>query len=165
MFFSETDNREKFEEVVRNRLEFFRGIARRILRNQADADDAVQNALLKSWEKCCFIRNPQSMAGWIGRIVVNESYNIIRDRRKMETVDIENAGAAASPDNDSEADYQRMEEAIASLPEKYRQTIHIAVLSGLETDVAAEMLECSPETLYTRIHRAKKLLREALKDE
>ena len=114
MFFSETENREKFEEVVRNRLEFFRGIARRILRNQADADDAVQNALLKSWEKCCFIQNPQSMAGWIGRIVVNESYNIIRDRRKMEAVDIENAGDAASPDNDSEADYQRMEEAIAS---------------------------------------------------
>ena len=164
--FSDIDNRVLFEEVVRDRLEFFRGIARRILWNRADADDALQNALLKAWRMRLFLRNTERMSGWIARIVVNESYNILRTRKKHNETPLEGLpDVAAHSDDDLEADYRRMEEAVAALPEIYRETIHIAVLGGLETNEAAKMLGCTPNTLYIRIHRARNLLREALKDE
>ena len=165
MFIS-LDNRSLFEGVVRDRLEFFRGIARRILWNRADADDALQNALLKAWRGRLLIRKPDRMAGWIARIVVNECYNILRIRKSRNETELEELPESASPpDDNSEAEYRRLEEAIAALPVIYRETIHVAILSGLDTNEAAIMLGCTPNTLYIRIHRARKLLREALKDE
>ena len=164
MFIS-IDNRSLFEGVVRDRLEFFRGIARRILRNRTDAEDALQNALLKAWRMRLFIRKPDRMAGWIARIVVNECYNILRIRKRRNETELEKQPEpAVPPDNNSEAEYRRLEEAIAALPEIYRETIHVAILSGLDTNEAAIMLGCAPNTLYIRIHRARKLLQEALKD-
>ncbi len=164
--FSDIDNRAMFEEVVRDRLEFFRGIARRILWNRADADDALQNALLKAWRMRLFLRKPERMCGWIARIVINESYNIVRARKKNnETPLDELPDVAAHPADDIETRYRRMEEAVAALPKIYRETVHIAILGGLNTNEAAKMLGCTPNTLYIRIHRARNLLREALKDE
>ncbi|MBO4345051.1 MAG: RNA polymerase sigma factor [Victivallales bacterium] len=160
------DNIDLFESIVRERLVFFRSIARRILSNRADADDALQSALLKAWRRRLFLRDQNSMAGWIARIVVNESYSILRSRKYNNETDLDSVPeTAAPPAEHSEADYRRMEEAIESLPKIYRDTIHIAILGGLETKEAATMLGCSPNTLYIRIHRAKNLLREALKDE
>ena len=165
MFIS-LDNRSLFEGVVRDRLEFFRGIARRILWNRADADDALQNALLKAWRGRLLIRKPERMAGWIARIVVNESYNILRIRKRRNETELEEQPEPAAPsDNNSESEYRRLEDTIAALPEIYRETIHVAILSGLDTNEAAIMLGCTPNTLYIRIHRARKLLQEALKDE
>ena len=164
--FINIDNRSLFEGVVRDRLEFFRGIARRILWNRADADDALQNALLKAWRGRLLIRKPERMAGWIARIVVNECYNILRIRKSRNETELEGLpDPAAPPDNNSKSEYRRLEEAIAALPEIYRETVHVAILSGLDTNDAAEMLGCTPNTLYIRIHRARKLLHEALKDE
>ncbi len=164
--FINIDNRSLFEGVVRDRLEFFRGIARRILWNRADADDALQNALLKAWRGRLLIRKPERMAGWIARIVMNESYNILRIRKRRNETELEELPEnSAPPDNNTEAEYQRLEEAIAALPEIYRETIHVAILGGLDTNDAAEMLGCTSNTLYIRIHRARKLLQEALKDE
>ena len=164
--FINLDNRSLFEGVVRDRLEFFRGIARRILWNRADADDALQNALLKAWRARLIIRRPERMAGWIARIVMNESYNILRIRKRRNETELEELPETeAPPDNITEAEYLRLEEAIASLPEIYRETVHVASLSGLDTNDAAAMLGCTPNTLYIRIHRARKLLQEALKDE
>ncbi len=166
MLFSRIDNSALFEEIIRKRIGLFQRIAVRILRNQSDADDAVQNALLKAWRKRFFIRKPERMAGWIVRIVINECYNVFRDREKMEVVDIDMMEEeVATPNGNSAANYMRVENAIASLPPKYRETIHVAVLSDLNTEAAAEMLGCSPNTLYTRIGRARMMLREALKDE
>lgn len=166
MMLSDIDNRDLFEEVVRDRLEFFRGIARRIISNRADADDALQNAFLKAWRKRILLRKPEKMCGWIACIVVNESYNILRMRKKNNETSLERQPEiAACSDGDFEAEYYRMEDAIAALPRIYRETVHIAILGGLDTNDAAEMLGCTPNTLYIRIHRAKNLLREALKDE
>ncbi len=57
----------------------------------------------------------------------------------------------------------RLDRAIAELPELYRETVHIALLSGLGGEEAAKMLGCSRNTLYQRIHQAKNLLRKRLR--
>ncbi len=155
-----------FEGIVRQHLPFFRGMALRILGNAADADDAVQTALLKGWNRRFFIRSSEKMAGWLGRIVINESYNIYRKRQRENTITTDSLpDVAADSEKSHEERYAKLESAIAELPEMYRDTIHIAVLGGLDAEAAARLLGCPVNNLYQRIHKAKQLLREALKDE
>ena len=155
-----------FEEIVREHLPFFRGMALRILKNAADADDAVQMALLKGWNRRFFVRSSEKMTGWLGRIVINESYNIYRKRQHENTITTDSLpDVAADSEKSHEERYAKLESAIAELPEMYRDTIHIAVLGGLDAEEAARLLGCPVNTLYQRIHKAKQLLREALKDE
>ncbi len=71
----------------------------------------------------------------------------------------------ADSEKSHEERYAKLESAIAELPEMYRDTIHIALLSGVDTEEASRLLGCPVNTLYQRIHKAKQLLREALKDE
>ena len=162
----------EFEAIVRKHLPLFHGMALRILKNVADADDAVQMALLRGWRRCFLLRTPDKLVGWLGRIVVNESYTILRRQRREATVSESTVPVMEVPQEaesnrtaETEVQLQKLEKAIAELPELYRQTIHIAILSNLETEAAASLLGCSVNTLYQRIHKAKQLLREALKDE
>ena len=157
---------KEFEALVRTRLPWLRGLARRILRNAADADDAVQTAWMKAWARRWFLRSPEKLLGWIARIVLRESYNILRRRQRENTIvvaDVPETEAPAAPDN--EARLRQLEAAIATLPDLYRQTVHIAILGGLDTATAARYLGCTPNTLYQRIHKAKQLLREAMPHE
>ncbi len=157
---------EEFEELFRPRLPLLRGLALRILRQRQDADDALQNALMKGWNRCFLLRTPEKLLGWIGRIVINESYNLLRRKRRQ--VQAEANASAPEPADVSEEEarrLRRLEAAIEGLPPLYRDTMHIACLSEADSTEAANLLGCSVNTLYQRIHQAKKLLREAMQDE
>ncbi len=161
---------QEFEAIVRGSLPLFHGMALRILKNASDAEDAVQVALVRGWNRLFFLRSSEKLIGWLGRIVINESYNIYRSRRNAHDVDLERLpetqeGYEDNQTAEQELQMQRLEDAIAFLPEIYRQTIHVGVLSGLGSDEAARILGCSTNTLYQRIHKAKQLLREAWKGE
>ena len=167
MSFLNPYNEEQFVAQVRQRLPFFRGLALRILKNAEDADDAVQTALLKGWSRRLFLRTPEKMAAWVSRIILNESYNILRLKKKEKAVaagvaaEEPAAGAAA----ERERLLQRLEEAIARLPEPYRRTINVALSPDMDTAAAIALLGCSANTYYQRIHKAKQLLRKEMNDE
>lgn len=78
---------KEFEVLVKERLSLFHGMAMHILKNSADADDAVQAALLRGWTRQFALRTPAKLIGWMGRIVINESYNILR-RKHGEYLDL-----------------------------------------------------------------------------
>lgn len=146
---------EEFDRIVRQYLPMFHSMAMRILRNAADADDAVQTSLLRGWTRRFFLRSPDKLAGWMCRIVINESYNLIRKRQRDGGVELDevpevqlNAGNEDSRSEEREEQLVKMEKAIAALPELYRETVHIALLGNLETEEAAALLGCSANTLY-----------------
>ena len=162
---------EEFVQILQEHLPMYRGMAMRILKNAADADDAVQTALMRGWTRRFFLRK-RVLPGWLARIVINESYTILRKRKREASVNIDavseaqlNGSADDMDKTTEEAQMQKLDAAIAALPELYRQTVHIALLSNLDTQAAADLLGCSANTLYQRLHKAKQLLREALKDE
>ena len=115
MSFLSPYNEEQFVALVRQRLPFFRGLALRILKNAEDTDDAVQTALLKGWSRRLFLRTPEKLSAWVSRIILNESYNILRRKKKEKSIaadvaaDEPTAGASA----ERERLLQRLEEAIA----------------------------------------------------
>ncbi len=149
---------ESFSRLIDAKLPVFRAISVRIVDTAADADDAIQAALLKAWQRRDSFRGESELAGWVSRIVIRESYDLlrrrVRERKKLAEL------PAGEADRGREAALRRLDRAIAALPELYRETIHIALLSGVDSDSAAETLGCSVNTLYQRIFKAKRLLKE-----
>ena len=154
-----------FAELIREKLGLFRSISFHIVNSSVDADDAVQRALLKAWERRTQFRNrPDALAGWVSRIVVTESYDLLRRRaREARTREAFSRLQANGPDNTAEPMLDELDRAIAELPELYRETVHVAVLSGIPGAEAARLLGCSTNTLYQRIHKAKALLLVAMR--
>ena len=159
-----TDKNQLFSSLIEKELPMLRRVAYRVLGNPDDTDEAVQEALLKAWERFGDFRSEAKLSSWICRIVVNESYNLIRNRQREAQKVAEMTGF--DPDNPEEKEDQfgRLEEAIAQLPEVYRQTVQLAILENVDTKIAAERLKCNINTLYWRIQKSKRLLRLALQE-
>ena len=106
MSFLSPYNEEQFVALVRQRLPFFRGLALRILKNAEDTDDAVQTALLKGWSRRLFLRTPEKLSAWVSRIILNESYNILRRKKKEKSVAAD--VAAEEPTAGASAERERL---------------------------------------------------------
>jgi len=156
-----------FEQLIDEKLGLLRGTAMRILGNPADVDDAVQAALMLAWRKFAGYRGQSEFATWVTRILINECYDMVRDRAREQEVlaDYGESGNQMSGGEAEEASLlDRLDDAVARLPKLYRESLSVGVLSGYSPDEAAAMLGCSRNTLYQRIHKAKQLLSQSIRE-
>ena len=152
-------------------------IARSILRNNTEAEDAVQEAYVSAFTHLASYRGESSLAAWLSRITMNEALGRLRRRRP--TVDI-----ATLEDTRTEAEIiqfplsaqnddpertmaqrqilQFVEQATDDLPEVYRLVFVTRVIEGMSVEETAELLGIKPETVKTRLHRARQLVRDQL---
>ena len=158
---------QAFEQLINEKLGLLRGTAMRILGNPADVDDAVQAALMLAWRKFAGYRGQSEFATWVTRILINECYDMVRDRAREQEV-LADYGESGNQMSGGEADeaslLDRLDEAVARLPKLYRESLSVGVLSGYSPDEAAAMLGCSRNTLYQRIHKAKQLLSQSIRE-
>ena len=156
-----------FEQLIDEKLGLLRGTAMRILGNPADVDDAVQAALMLAWRKFAGYRGQSEFATWVTRILINECYDMVRDRAREQEV-LADYGESGNQKSGVEAEeaslLDRLDEAVARLPKLYRESLSVGVLSGYSPDEAAAMLGCSRNTLYQRIHKAKQLLSQSIRE-
>lgn len=161
---------QAFEQLIDEKLGLLRGTAMRILGNPADVDDAVQAALMLAWRKFAGYRGQSEFATWVTRILINECYDMVRDRAREQEVlaDYGETGGANAAVSEEEAEevslLDRLEDAVARLPKLYRESLSVGVMSGYSPDEAAAMLGCSRNTLYQRIHKAKQLLSQSIRE-
>ena len=149
-----------FAELIRNKLPLLRSIAGKIVNSPTDADDVVQNALLRAWDKRrSFSGKPDALSAWVIKIVISESYNLLRKKSHREKV-LQYFSPETPEENTA---LEALDAAITQLPELYRDTIQIALLSNLTIEESSQILGCSPNTLYQRIHKAKNMLREIIR--
>lgn len=155
-----------FERLIEEKLGMLRGTAMRILGSPADVDDAVQQALMAAWRKYDAFRGQSEFATWVTRILINVCYDMVRDRARERDVlaDYGESGSVSGGDEEDSRLLDRLEEAIARLPELYRESLSLGVLSGHSPEEAAAMLGCSRNTLYQRIHKAKQLLSQFIRE-
>ena len=156
---------KRFQRLCRDELPYLRGGVFRIVGNAADADDAVQEALLRAYRRYGSFRGEAELRSWVYKIAVNCAFDILRERKR--TQEIEQKYAGGQPSETDRADDPRMvklEEAVAGLPELYREAIVWGCLSDLPGREAAERLECSENTLYQRVFKAKQLLKQAMEN-
>ena len=152
-------------------------IARGILRNNTEAEDAVQDAYVSAFAHLASYRGESTLATWLSRIVMNEALGRLRRRRP--TVDITALESVRSeadiiqfplstPSDDPERTMaqrqilQLVEQATDNLPEVFRLVFITRVIEGMSVEETSELLGIKPETVKTRLHRARQLVRDQL---
>lgn len=148
----------EYERVATELLPTLYKIAFGILRSDADARDAVQQALLKAWEKRDTAREGLFRA-FLTRILINECRNIQRQRMRVFPAPLDALPMEAPPD------YRELYEAIYALPDKLRLPVWLKYLENYSEQEAARALGVSVSAFKSRLHRARKTLRAALERE
>ncbi len=141
--------------VVAQQRQMYR-IAVSYTASSADAEDAMQEALLRAWSRRDTLRNSAYFSTWLNRILINECKTLLRKRRRQTTVPDLPAIAVAPPDEQAMA----LREALFSLPEKYRVPLMLNLLEGYTLQETASMLSLPLGTVKTRVARAKKMLEQ-----
>lgn len=150
-------------------------VGMRLTHQTSEAQDLVQEALLKAWSNWHRYHPGGSLGAWLSRILVN---TFISRHRHQRVVDVT---AARSDLLDHLFDGGRLDEAhdpehawhsqdlsdevlaaLAALPAHYRQVVELVDLRGLPYRDAADRMQCPLGTVMSRLHRARRLLRDQL---
>ncbi|MBV9663849.1 MAG: sigma-70 family RNA polymerase sigma factor [Actinobacteria bacterium] len=167
---SETEEQPvpSWEEVARTHGRFLYTVAYRLTGNPADAEDLVQEVLLRVRRGLATYR-PGSMEGWLSRITTNVFLDDVRRQRRRPAVvmaDPPDALLPAAPSADealaSTTLPDRVQAALARLPEDFRAAVVLCDVVGESYEQIAESLGIPIGTVRSRIHRARALLRDAL---
>jgi len=150
-------------------------LARGILRNDSEAEDVVQETYVRAFTHLDGFRGDSSLATWLARIAMNEALGRLRRQRPsvdlgtlapgvLEAQIIQFPHAATSDDPEksmAQREIQRVvEHAIDELPEAFRIVFITRVIEGMNVEETAEILSLKPETVKSRLHRARNMLRE-----
>jgi RNA polymerase sigma-70 factor (ECF subfamily) len=150
-------------------------IARGILRNDSEAEDVVQETYVRAFTNLESFRGDSSLATWLARIAMNEALG--RLRRQRPSVDLSTLAPgvleaqiiqfplSAMPDDPEKSMAQReiqhvVERAVDELPEAFRIVFVTRVIEGMSVEETAELLDLHAVTVKTRLHRARKMLRD-----
>jgi RNA polymerase sigma factor (sigma-70 family) len=139
----------------------------RIVGDSDDAEDVMQEAFLKAFEKLDTYRGTVSFGAWLKRIVINKALDFLRV--KKEQLSLEDAGEVGEmvdePVDTGEVEYraEEIKKAIYDLPEGYRVVLSLILLEGYDHEEVSAILNISNATSRTQYHRAKKRLIELLK--
>lgn len=156
-------------------------VARSIVRDQTEAEDVVQEAYLRAFSNLSSFRGASSLSTWLTRIVLNEAMGRARRRSPMAAAAPLEAATARDEELAAlfplwrtpptpEAELQQrelrviLEEAIGALPEAFRCVFVLREVEDLSIDDISRRLSVKPQTVRTRLHRARRLLKEALRD-
>jgi RNA polymerase sigma-70 factor (ECF subfamily) len=150
-------------------------LARSILTDDSEAEDVLQEAYMRAFTSLAGFRGDAALATWLSRIVINEALARLRRKRRIPTVpprprdtaEVIAFPSTASPDDPERNMAQRqildlIEKATDSLPEGFRAVFMARAIEGLSVEETAELLGLKPQTVKTRLFRARKLLREKL---
>jgi RNA polymerase sigma factor (sigma-70 family) len=172
-----------FEAVMRAHNRLLYRLARSILKDDAEAEDAVQEAYLAAYRNIAGFRGGAKLSTWLARIVINEAYGRLRKHQQRGVVvALGTAGARDEPhieegamaDDHTErpdaaamrAELRRMlERQIDALPEQFRTVFVLRDVEEMSVEETSECLDIPPATVRSRAFRARALLRAALSRE
>ena len=137
-----------------------------LCRDKAIAEDVVQEALLRAWKSLDALRDDNAAKQWLLTIVRRENARYF-ERRRLETVDIDNLTAAQSAmlAESPNEELKDMREAIFQLDDDYREPLVLQVLLGYSTNEIAEMMGLKQGAVLTRLHRARHKLMDRMAEE
>ena len=156
-------DQEAFADLVHQISDTLFGVARRILRDEGLAEDALQNALVTIWRKLPHLRELDRFDPWAFRILVNACYaEAPRNRRWASVVrDLPVDRADSSDDYQSIHDRDELEQAFRRLPLDQRAVFVLHHHAGLPLVAVAETLGIPDGTARSRLHYATRGLRTA----
>jgi RNA polymerase sigma-70 factor (ECF subfamily) len=170
---------EAFRAIMKRHNRLLYRVARGVLGNDSEAEDVTQDAFVRAFQSLDSFRGESALATWLTRIALNEALG--RRRRQRTMVDLgqldrfDEQGEArviAFPgvrsDSNPEAEAFRseirrlLEHAVDALPEPFRIVFVMREIEEMGIEETAAQLDLRPETVKTRLHRARRLLRRSL---
>jgi RNA polymerase sigma-70 factor, ECF subfamily len=159
-------------------------LAFRYLKNKEDAEEIVQDVLYKVYRNVGTFRGDAALSSWIYRITFNSAMSRLRTARYQRTGDEDRQVAASAADDAAKptsrevADWSSMADegvlrsqlrrrvfrAILALPAIYRAPVMLRDIQGMSTEEASAMLRVKDQTLKSRLHRGRLILRKQLTD-
>lgn len=168
-----------FELIMRRYNRRLFRLARSLLKNDAEAEDALQESYVRAYARLGELASDEALAAWLARIVANEALGRLRaatrvvsleDHRKYSRgegqADVADDPPSDQPDPErlaASGELRRLlRAAVDALPEEFRAVFVLREVEGLSTAETAACLALRSETVKTRLHRARRLLQEAL---
>jgi RNA polymerase sigma-70 factor, ECF subfamily len=158
-------------------------MARGVLGDSADAEDAVQEAYVLAFTHIDQFREAASLVTWLSRIVLNEAFRRLRQRKDMTALDdgddsfgktgiaqvlpFPGAQGPSTPEEDAaRAEIRRvLERAIDNLPDMFRLVFVLREIEQMSIEETAACLDIQTDTVKTRLHRARRLLGRSLRQQ
>jgi len=180
-------DKRAFDELIRKYQRQAVAVSYRLLGNSNDALEISQDAMMKAFASLATLEKPEAFGGWLMRIVSNLSLNARRSRKTRRQLPIDDllgqgsgeSGESSGTGGTSEwaarnddplraaAGHElgeRLQKALAQLPEKQRAAIVLFTIEELPQKEVAETLGCSVEAVKWHVFQGRKKLRELLKD-
>jgi RNA polymerase sigma-70 factor (ECF subfamily) len=160
-----------FEIVMRRYNQRLYRAARAIVGDDREAEDVVQETYVRAFARLDQFEGRAAFATWLTRIAVHEALARIRQRGRFDPLAADDVAAhqgGAGRDVEDQAAAREigraLERAVDALPDAYRAVFVLRDVEELSTAETAALLELRAETVKTRLHRARALLRAALRD-
>jgi RNA polymerase sigma-70 factor (ECF subfamily) len=166
-----------FEAIMRQHNQLLFRTARSIVRDDAEAEDVVQESYMRAWRGLPTYRAESRLSTWLVRITTNEALGRLR-RKSAQVIPLEIAMMSSEPETQAaltdepergpEQSLQRsqmrnlMEARIDRLPEAFRTVFMLRAIEEMSVEEVAQALEIPEATVRTRFFRARSLLREGL---
>lgn len=154
-----------FEEVVGTRLERVLAVSRRMLGEEAEAEDVAQEALLRLWRQAANWDGGRALIStWLYRVAVNLCVDRLRARKEKTTGELPEIAASADQERglEEEALKDFVDKGLQSLPERQRTAIVLFHHEELSMTEVAEMMETSVEAVESLLARGRRALKQLL---
>jgi RNA polymerase sigma-70 factor (ECF subfamily) len=161
-----------FEIIMRRYNQRLYRVAHSILRNDAEAEDVMQDAYVRAYQHLYQFQGRAKFSTWLTRIAVHEALARVQRRNRVQELDAEPYGGtmnplpANTPDPEQQVSERELvgllQSAVLALPAKYRSVLMLRDIEEMSTADTAEALELTEENVKVRLHRARALLRREL---
>jgi RNA polymerase sigma-70 factor (ECF subfamily) len=177
VFFQRRKSQTEFEREVLPHLQALYGVALRMTKSEGDAEDLVQETVLRAYRFWDGFEAGSNCRAWLMRILTNVFRNRYRERTREQEILGEAEASTAnlgqfqgrSPRDAESALFGRMlsrdvERALAELPPEFRLPVILADLEDLSYKKIAEIMECPAGTVMSRLFRGRRMLQKQLSD-
>jgi len=155
-------DREAFEMIIRTHSRTLFAIAYGILQSREEAEDVVQDSLVKAWKTRWRVRDPEKFPAWLATIARHRAHDLFRKRRAASVSD-EATEATDSESPDTTAIDQQLHSALAALPELHRAALTLRYFEEMDYRTIESMLGLTNGALRGILGRALASMRKQLR--
>lgn len=176
---SKKDDKARFEAEALEQLDALYAMAMRLTRNERDAEDLVQDSIVKALRFRDSYEPGSNMKAWLFKILTRTFYNQVRKRKNIRKLEseaeggwhyerfISSASAAGRASEDVLLDAissERLREAIDDLSDDFRDVVILCDVHGFSYKEIAEIVDCPVGTVMSRLYRSRRQLQKKLHD-
>ncbi len=163
-----------FQAIMRRNSQRLFRLLKAYMRDENEAEEALQEGFVHAYEHLDQFQGKSKLSTWLTRIIINEALSRMRARKRLVSIDDASSAAemltpVSDPGQSPESQAMRkqlrarLEEALDSLPHKYRIVFVLRQVKGMSTCQTAARLSIGEEAVKTRLFRARAALRDRLK--